>query len=494
MPKFSFTSQPKLRILSDLQIEEIHDCALRVLKNVGVRFHCDEALKILGDHDCDVDLKNKIVKFNNTKVMDSIRSAPETFKHYYINKDRFLEIGGNNIFYYPGSTAVNFMESDGKTVRSPKCQDFIHYSQIVQRLDFVDVQTSCMLLTDVPEDFIEIMKVYIALLFCDKPLITSTFKKENTRDVVNMIEAVSGDKETMKKKSCTAFIYCPSPPLTWAEVIVENVIETAKNGLPLIFVSMPQLGATAPATIAGCLVQHTAEILSGLVLAQAISPGLPVVYGGTPLLFDMKTATSALGAIETYMMDIGISQIGRFYGLPVRATMTETDSKCLDTQTGWETGMGFLIGTLAEINLISGSGMIESARCQSLEKLVMDNEIAGMCRRLSNGIDVDEDRLAYNVIAEAGPEGSFLTNEHTFKYFKKEQYFPSLLTDRKERAEWERLGASTTLDRAKDRVRELLEKSSKNGPYLEGEKLENLKRVFKEICVRRNISKLPFIA
>jgi len=351
-----------------------------------------------------------------------------------------------------------------------------------------------MLLTDVPEDFIEIMKVYIALLFCDKPLITSTFKKENTRDVVNMIEAVSGDKETMKKKSCTAFIYCPSPPLTWAEVIVENVIETAKNGLPLIFVSMPQLGATAPATIAGCLVQHTAEILSGLVLAQAISPGLPVVYGGTPLLFDMKTATSALGAIETYMMDIGISQIGRFYGLPVRATMTETDSKCLDTQTGWETGMGFLIGTLAEINLISGSGMIESARCQSLEKLVMDNEIAGMCRRLSNGIDVDEDRLAYNVIAEAGPEGSFLTNEHTFKYFKKEQYFPSLLTDRKERAEWERLGASTTLDRAKDRVRELLEKSSKNGPYLEGEKLENLKRVFKEICVRRNISKLPFIA
>lgn len=494
MSKFSFASQPRLRILSDIQIEEIHDCALRVLKNIGVRFHCDEALKILGDHGCDVDLKNKIVKFSNAKIMDAIRSAPETFKHYYINKEQFLEIGGNNIFNYPGSTAVNFMESDGKTVRSPKCQDFINHSKIIQKLDFIDVQTTCMLLTDVPENFNEIMKVYIALLFCEKPLITSTFTKENTNDVINMIEAVSGDRETMKNKPCATFIYCPSPPLTWAEVIIDNVIETAKNGFPLIFVSMTQLGATAPATIAGCLVQHAAETLSGLVLTQAISPGLPVVYGGTPLLFDMKTATTALGAIETYMMDVGLSQMGRFYGLPLRATMTETDSKCLDTQTGWETGMGFLMGTLAGINLISGSGMIESARCQSLEKLVMDNEIAGMCRRLLKGVDIDEDRIAYKVIAEVGPEGSFLSHQHTFKYFKKEQYFPSFLTDRKERKEWERLGSKTTFDRAKDLVRELLERDSGNVTHLEDDKLEKLKYVFNEICMRRKIGKLPFVA
>jgi trimethylamine--corrinoid protein Co-methyltransferase len=491
MAKFSFKSQPRLRILSNVQIEEIHECALDILKNVGVCFHSDEALRILGDHGCSIDFERKIAKFSNDVVIDSIQKTPEKFKHYYINKDDSLEIGGNSVYYYPGSTAVKFMESDGKTVRSPTCLDFVHFTRLVQQLDFVDVQTSCLLLTDLPEDFVEIMKVYISLLFCNKPLITSTFTRENTQDVIQMIEAVSGNRERMKEKPCAAFIYCPSPPLTWAEVIVDNMMIAAKNGFPLIFVSMPSMGATAPTTLAGCLAQHAAETLSGLVLAQVITPGLPVVYGGTPILFDMKAATPAIGAIETYLMDVGLSQMGRYYGLPLRATMTETDSKCMDTQTGWETALGFLIGSLSEIHLVSGLGMIESARCQSFEKLTMDNEIAGMCKRFLKGIEVDKDHLAYDLIAELGPGASFLASEHTFRYFKKEQYIPSIVTDRRERAEWERLGARTAFDRAKILVEEILGDRTKYIPCLEGEKLRNLKEVFGEICKRRNIKDLP---
>jgi len=491
MATFSFDTQPALRIFSDADIEKIHDCALRILKDVGVRFHSTRSLQILGDHGAEVDTKKGIVKFKETMIADSIEKTPETFNHYHINRDEFLTIGGDKVFFYPGSTAVRFMESDGKTIRTPKCNDYVRYCQLVKKLQFIEVHTSCLLLSDVPEDFVEIMKVYISLLFCDKPLITSTFTKQNTNDVIDMIAAVSGGKEAMRERPCATFIYCPSPPLSWAEVIVENIIDAASNGFPLIYVSMPTLGATAPATIAGCVAQHAAETLSGLALAQAICPGLPVVYGGTPVLFDMKTATTALGAMETYMMDVGMNQMGRYYGLPVRATMTETDSKCFDTQTGWETGMGFLIGSLSGIHLVSGAGMIESARCQSLEKLVMDNEIAGMCKRFLKGVKVDEDRLAFDVTAKLGPEGSFLTSNHTFEYFKKEQYIPTDITDRKERFRWEKEGAKTAFDRARNMVKDMLKDEPGTVPCLKGNALNNLKDVFNEICKRRKITDMP---
>jgi len=493
MAIFSFDTQPALRVFSDANIEKIHESAVRILKDVGVQFYSTSALQILGDHGAEVDTKKQIAKFKETMIADSIEKAPETFNHYYINSNEFLTIGGDEVFYYPGSTAIRFMESDGKTIRTPKCIDYVRYCQLVKKLQFIDVNTSCLLLSDVPEDFVEIMKVYISLLFCDKPLITATFTKQNTNDVIDMIAAVSGGKEAMIERPCTTFIYCPSPPLSWAEVIVENVVKVASNGLPLIYVSMPTLGANAPATIAGCVAQHAVETLSGLALAQAISPGLPVVYGGTPVLFDMKTATTALGAMESYMMDVGINQMGKYYGLPVRATMTITDSKCFDTQTGWETGMGFLIGSLSRINLVSGAGMIESGRCQSLEKLVMDNEIAGMCKRFLRGVEVDEDRLAFQVISDLGPGGSFLGSKHTFEHFKKEQYIPSDVTDRKERFRWEKGGAKTSFDRARDMVEELLKDEPETVPCLKGDALKNLQDVFNEICKRRKITDVPIL-
>jgi trimethylamine--corrinoid protein Co-methyltransferase len=273
--------------------------------------------------------------------------------------------------------------------------------------------------------------------------------------MMRLLAACAGGEGKVRERPRAIFDCCPSPPLMWSEATCRNLIDCAKLGLPAQLISMPLAGATGPATLMGSLVQHTAENLSGVVIHQISGPGSPISYGGSPSVFDMRYGTTPMGAMETLMIDCGIRRIGGRLGLPTHAYMGLSDSKVLDAQAGVEAAMGIVLGALAGLSMVSGPGMLEFESCQSFEKLVIDNDICAMARRLLDGIDTS-DRETVAVIREIGPGGHFLSHGHTLKWFQSEGRGVSPVMDRATRSAWEQGGKTSALERAARRVEEIL--------------------------------------
>jgi trimethylamine--corrinoid protein Co-methyltransferase len=241
-------------------------------------------------------------------------------------------------------------------------------------------------------------------------------------------------------------------------------------------------------TIAGTLVQHVAENLSGLVIAQLVKPGAPVVFGGSPSSFDMRRGTTPMGAIETMMIDVAYAQIGKYLNLPTHAYMGLSDSKVNDSQAGLETGIGAVLAALAGLNVVSGPGMLNFESSQSLEKLITDNEICGLAYRLIEGISQRDKPLALELFDSLGKEMQFLTLPHTRKWYRLEHTFP-VVTDRETYDAWVALGKKTMADRSADRVKELLEQNPAALPELAV--VQELQEIMLREARKAGLSRLP---
>jgi len=234
------------------------------------------------------------------------------------------------------------------------------------------------------------------------------------------------------------------------------VVDCAQHSIPVEYISMPLSGFVAPVTLVGTLVQHTAETLSGIVISQLTNPGAPALYGGSPAIFDMRYETTPMGAVETMMIDCAYNEIGKYLGLPTQAYMSMSDAKLLDAQTGLESSMGATLAALAGINNVSGPGMLDFESCFSLEKLVVDNEICGMTRRLVEGIEPKEDFPALPRFEELLAEQHLLISKHTRKYLREEHYMPGPALDRANRSRWREEGGKTLGERAHAEVERLV--------------------------------------
>jgi trimethylamine---corrinoid protein Co-methyltransferase len=220
---------------------------------------------------------------------------------------------------------------------------------------------------------------------------------------------------------------------------------------------MPLAGAAAPVTLLGAVTQHAAECLSGITIHQLAHAGSPIVWGGAPAIFEMRKGGTPYGAIETAMIDSSYAQVGKALGLPTHTYLGATDSKVLDMQAGIESNMGFLVGALSGINMISGAGMIDSLLCQSPEKLVIDAEGISMAKRLLEGMKIQSETLATEFFEGVNFKGGdFLKQKVTMQLFQKEQHLPTKIIDRDSIRGWKASGSLDTFDRARERVTEIL--------------------------------------
>jgi trimethylamine--corrinoid protein Co-methyltransferase len=232
-------------------------------------------------------------------------------------------------------------------------------------------------------------------------------------------------------------------------------------------------------------VEANAEFLSGAVISQLAVPGAPLVYGGSPSAFDMRHCTARLGAVEAVMAACAFAEMGKRYGVPTHGYLGLSDSKAVDAQSSYESGMGILLAAMARVNVVSGPGMQASENCQSLEKLVIDDELCGAAYRLIEGITVDEDTLAADVISKVGPGGHFLAERHTRDHHMKERHMPGGVIDRLSPDAWTKAGMKDATQRA----REIADKTLRDhAPKpLPSESEERLETVFKAILKRHGI-------
>jgi trimethylamine--corrinoid protein Co-methyltransferase len=304
-----------------------------------------------------------------------------------------------------------------------------------------------------------------------------------------LLITVAGSAEALAEKPVAVFDVCPSPPLLWSEITCQNLIDCATHCVPAELVSMPLAGATGPATLIGSVVQHAAECLSGIVIHQLARPGSPIVWGGSPAVFDIRYETTPMGAIETMMVDCAYNEIGKRLGLPTQAYISLSDAKLLDAQAGLESGMGAVLAALSGINSISGPGMLDFESCQSLEKLVLDDTICGMALRLVRGIEPREDFPAVPHFEELLREGHLLIAGHTRRHLRSEIAFPGPVIDRANRSRWQEEGGLTLGERARREVERLL--TSYTPSRLPAETVRELVRLMEAEARRAGMEALP---
>jgi len=489
MSKLSFSNHPRLQLLSREQVETIHLSSLKVLEQVGVMVQNDSALKLIADSGGQVDATKKTARISENLVKESLDKAPSTIKLYSRDGRHDLFLDGNQVNYNPGSAALYLLDSETHEVRRPVSRDLANFVRLVDGLEHIQAQSTALVVSDVPNEIVDRYRLFIVLKNSPKTIVTGTFGIEGLYDMKDMLTSVVGSEEELARKPMAVFDLCPSAPLKWGAFIVQNLIDCAKYKLPAEILPIPQLGATGPVTLAESLVQMNAEFLSGLVISQLTNPGAPVIYGGSPTTFDMHYITSRLGAIETTMMSCAYTQIGKHYGLPTHTYAGLTDTKIVDAQSGFESGIGITLGALAGINMISGPGMLDFENCQSFEKLAIDDAICGMALRLINGIDVSDESLAVDVIRKVGIGGNYLGDKHTIEWFDKELFIPSDLVDRQDLNLWKKLGSKDTVQRAREIAQKML--SEHKPESLPADIDKNLDDVTRNIMKKHGIDELP---
>lgn len=451
-------TRPKLEVISQSMIERIVNEALEIMEKVGVFVENEEAMELLDGGGAKVDKTKRRVFIPDDLVWRCIRSAPSSIQVFSRDGDWAMNLKGLNVHFNPGSAAVKILDFKTGNARAPVTSDLVSFARLTDALSHLDAQSTALVPSDVPEAIADRYRLFIALLNSNKPIVTGTFTVEGFGVMKEMLVAIAGSEEEVRKRPIAIFDACPSPPLKWSNLTAQTLIDCARSGIPAELVSMPLLGATSPMTLAGALVQHTAENLSGLVIHQLAGKGSPIIYGGSPAVFDMRHGTTAMGAIETAMLICSYAQIARFFGLPTHGYLGLSDSKLVDAQAGLESGIGTLLAALAGINVVSGAGMLEFESCQSFEKLVIDDEICGMAKRLIAGVEQRSEKLAEDLFGEIYDGDHFLTSPVTLKFMRQEIAFPSNVIDRRVREEWRSGGGKDAIQRAKERADELLSK------------------------------------
>lgn len=414
--------KPALTLLSKDEIEVVHERSLEILSEIGVKIEDENVVNMLKSKGLDVE--GKVVKIPAYMVKEALAKTPRTITLYDRNGKPYHVLGEGKTLFNPGSAAIKILDYGSTEPRPPILKDLRDLVIVVDALENIKAQSTALVPIDIPIEVSDLVRLYPVLKYSEKPIITGAFSVEGLHYMVKALSIVVND---LDKKPLAIFDVCPSPPLQWSKIAIGNLVDGAKYHVPLEIIPMPQIGATGPVTIAGSLIQHNAEILSGIVIAQLTSPGTPIIYGGSPSTFEMRHGTSLIAGIEALLLVTAYVDMAKYYGIPVHGYLGLSDSKQIDYQAGLETMLGALIATIKGVDVASGPGMLEFESVQSLEKLVLDNEICGLAFRYAKGFEISKDTLAIDVIRKVRHGGHFLAQKHTVKYLRRELYMPKIL-------------------------------------------------------------------
>jgi trimethylamine---corrinoid protein Co-methyltransferase len=458
--------RPRFQLLEKALIERIVGEAFELLKSPGVRVapYVFDLLRGAG-----IEVKDGIAHIPESIARKALDSAPRGFSLYNRSGNPVVRYEGDSVHFDPGSSCLNILDPATQQPRPALAVDLVKLVQVAEMLPQLAAQSTAMVCNDVPQEIGDWYRLLLVLWYSEKPVVTGAFSAASLHGLIELLSIESGGADTLRQRPRAIFDVCPSPPLNWSEFASQNMVDLARAGVPAEIVSMPLAGATAPVTLAGSVVQHAAECISGITIHQLAQPGAPIVWGGAPAIFDMRTGKTPMGAIETAMLDVACAEVGKYFGLPTHAYLVAGDGRLIDAQVEMESGMSAMLGALAGINMISGAGMLDFLACHSIEKLVIDAEAIASAQRLTEGIEPRTESLAVEMFTQTGLHGDFLKLKETRTLFRKEQHFPSLVIDR---------GLATMdenppgiLDRAAQRVRELTSEYQRRGFACEQEML-----------------------
>jgi trimethylamine--corrinoid protein Co-methyltransferase len=430
--------KPRLQVINQDQIDQIHCATLDVLERTGVDIPHEKALEILSGNGASVD--GSRVRMPAWMVEDAIGKAPSRVVLGKRTGERTIRLERDKTYFGPSLDCVDYMDpkthrrsrfvSENVKVTAALCDALPHHHWAM----FIGMAD------DVPPDIADRVIARHAMQYCEKPIAFCSKDTASAKDIFEMALLLCGGKENFDRTPCLLHYSEPISPLAYFGPAVDKIIYCAQQKIPVINSPAPQAAGTAPATLAGTVIQGNAETLSGLVLHQLVNPGAPFIAGAFTTIMDMQTTVFSYGACEMSLMIAALAQMAQHYRVPFFGTSGATDAKFCDAQAGVEAAFQCLTAATIGSGLVHDCGSwMDHGSLASPEFMVLTNEIVDAVDHFMNGILLNDESMALDVIHRVGPRGHYLQQPHTFNNFKKIRY--SQIFERMVYDQWKAAGA-----------------------------------------------------
>jgi trimethylamine--corrinoid protein Co-methyltransferase len=437
--------------LTEEQARRMHEACLDILERVGIRLYLDEAVELLRKAGARVTDGN-LVRVPSALVEKALETVPKRLTLYDRMGRPVMPLGGYRCFYGPGSDCLHIIDHRTGERRKPVVRDVEEGSVLCDFLPRIDYVMSMVLPSDVDGSVADRYQMEAMLSSTTKPIIFVTYDASGCRDAIEMAEAVMGGEDALRKTPFVACYINAVSGLRHNKEALEKLLFLASKNLPSLYIPSSSAAITSPVTPAGSVALDFAGVLAGLVLSQLKKEGAPVVIPGMPPggTFDMRTFVLSYAEPERTLA----TALAHYYGIPMFAIGGASESKVVDGQAAAEAALTLAVETLAGSHIIHDLGYLESGLTFSFAQLVLCDETVGWLKAFAKGYEVDDEKLALDVIAALGPDGDFLNTEHTLHHFR-ERWYPALF-ERLNYDAWWKKGGKSCAERAGEMIDRIL--------------------------------------
>ncbi len=475
-----FTTE--LTIMNEREVEMIHDASVRILGEIGMLVPDKEILQILEQNGAHIDFNKQTARFPERLIERALNGINKSFQLAAAYFGRHIELNkGEFILWMCSMPEVVDLEKNIK--RRGTHEDMMKGITVGNVLPNVGVIEPHGLPGEVPPHIVDVYCYRYLYAFSKKPCSTWIYSEHSARYILEMAR-VMAEAENNKKLPLYYFADTVSP-LRYAPHTLGIMKLMARNKVPVYIGPMVTAGGSGPVTLAGTVALCNAEVLSQIVLVWLLNPDQALVYPGISTILDLRNALVSYGAPEQALTAIGAVQMAKYYGMGCCCNIHVSDSNMCDFQRGYEAAAtaAFALSAGVEMLGIVGYGaaglMSSNPGCQSLEQLIIDNECADYLKRVLRGFEVNDETLAFDLIKKTGIGGTFIDKDHTVKYMRDEHFFPDLF-NRDAYSTWEKNGAKSTVEKARSRLKEILDEHYPPEPVIDSLTEKYLEEIYKK--------------
>ena len=456
---------------------KIHNAALEALEFIGLADAPQSGIDSMLDAGAVLD-DNGRLRFPRSLVEDALASANRNVTLFGRDQKHDLDLSGNRVHFGTAGAAVHIVDVLNNEYRDSKVKDLFDAACIVNELDNIHFLQRPMVCRDIVDNReMDYNTVYACCAGTTKHVGTSFTEPSFVPDAIEMLHTIAGGDKAWRERPFVSNSNCfVVPPMKFATESCQVMEACIQAGMPILLLSAGQAGATAPAPIAGAIVQAVAECLAGLVYVHSVKPGHPCIFGTWPFVSDLRTGAMSGGSGEQALLTAGCAQMHRFYDLPGGAAAGIADAKMPDMQAGWEQAMSNVMAGLTGLNMVyEAAGMHASLLGFCLESLILGDDLLGQAMRCVRGIEVTEDNVSLDVIKSTcldGP-GHFLGSEQTLSLMQTEYIYPSL-ADRTSPKEWVEIGKPNLVQKAIEKKENILKNAAKKIDPVIDDKLRSM--------------------
>ncbi len=464
-------TNPKLtlNILSDTEVSQIHQATLEIIDSVGVRFPSQKALALWEGFGATVDHEKQIVRVKPDTIETALKKAPPTYVLGARDRHQDCPLDGNHVFLATDGCGVEVIDIETAKRRSSCLQDVADIARIADGTEEIGFHWVALSAQDKPAESRGLHELLAVWQNSTKHVQTeSVYSDREARTAVEMALAVAGGKDALRERPVLSLMECTASPLGQDGGSIDAALIAAEAGIPTGFMTMAANLTTGPATLAGNLVVGNAEVLTALALIELAYPGSPVFYAAAQTASDLRTGAYTGGGPEDFLYGAATNRLADFYNVPLSMGAFATGAKEPNWQAGLENSLSAFMACISMSDMLLGAGFLHGSRIWSYSQMMLDCEIFSIIHKMMGGIVVNEETLALDTIAAAGPGGNFLTQPHTLKHMR-DIFLPKFM-DRRPYNVWEEKGDDARTW-ALEKARQTLEKHTTEplDPKLNGE-------------------------